>query len=135
MYTPVEKPKKNTSSLRREENSAIVNSVAQKKSIVKPRSRLVDNRPEALIQRRLREMATHSPQNKRLAYLSHLRTPFTSSTGESIQRVVSRKENGQWCSDLLPGQFFDSKEAAEAAEKGSNIPSLKRSGEMPSLNY
>ena len=68
MYTPVEKSKKNTSSLRREENSAIVNSVAQKKSIVKPSSRLVDNRPEALIQRTSREMATHSPQNERLAY-------------------------------------------------------------------
>ena len=80
-------------------------------------------------------MATHSPQNKRLAYLSSLRTPFTSNTGESIQRVVSRKENGQWCSDLLSGQFFDSKEAAEAAEKGADTPSLKRSGEMPSLNY
>ena len=61
-------------------------------------------------------MATHSLQNKRLAYLSHLGTPFTSNTGESIQRAVLRKENGQWCSDLLPGQFFDSKEAAEAAE-------------------
>ena len=76
-------------------------------------------------------MATHSPQNKRLAYWSHLRTPFTSNTGESIQRVVSRKENGQWCADLLPGQFFDSK---EAAERGANTPSLKRSGET-SLNY
>ena len=86
---------------------------------MKPSSRLVDNRPAALIQRRLREMATHSPQNERLAYLSNLRTTFASNTGESIQRVVSRKEHGQWCSDLLPGQFFDSKEAAEAAEKRS----------------
>ena len=57
---------------------------------------------------------------------------------KSIQQAVSRKENGQWCSDLLPGQFFDSKEAAEAAEKGTDTQSLKRSGEdafLQLINY
>jgi hypothetical protein len=55
MYEQVEKPKVNKS-------RAVANSVTQKKNSVKQGFSFVDNRPEAVVQRKLQEMANNNPR-------------------------------------------------------------------------
>jgi hypothetical protein len=55
MYQQVEKPKENNS-------RAVANSIAQKKSNVKQAGRLVDNRPQAIVQRIIPERANNFPK-------------------------------------------------------------------------
>lgn len=74
MYAQVEKPKEN-------KVRAVANSVAQKKSNVKQGFGFVDNRPEAVVQRKLREAANNyiAPQKQ------------TTQTGYSNARLVIQK--------------------------------------------
>ena len=62
MYTQVEKPKENKS-------KAVTNTVFQKRSIDESTFQFVDNRPEAVAQRKLQEMANKSRQAKQTAQL------------------------------------------------------------------
>jgi hypothetical protein len=55
MYEYAEKTKKNKS-------RAVANSVSQKQSRAESTFQLVDNRPEAIAQRKLQEMANNSPR-------------------------------------------------------------------------
>lgn len=60
MYTQVEKPKENKS-------MAVASSVAQKKSHVNQGFGFVDNRPEAIAQKKLQGLVSKSPQIKQVA--------------------------------------------------------------------
>ena len=62
MYEQVEKPKVNKS-------RAVANSVAQKKNNVKHGFGLVENRPEFVAQRKLKEISNNSSQVKRATQL------------------------------------------------------------------
>ena len=62
MYAQVEKPKEN-------KRRVVANSVAQKKSSDKQGFGFIDNRPEAVAQKKLQEMANSSPQAKQVTQL------------------------------------------------------------------
>ncbi|GEM_PF-4891718 len=64
MYKQVEKPKEN--------RSRVTNSVAKKQSGSKSTFQFVDNRPEAVAQRKLQELANNSPQDANLRALQYL---------------------------------------------------------------
>ncbi|GAA80814.1 hypothetical protein [Pseudoalteromonas sp. BSi20495] len=73
MYAQVEKPKENTSSDHWRKSRAVPNSVAQKKSNVKQGFGFVDNRPEAIAQRRKQGVAnSYSVQQLQPIQKKHL---------------------------------------------------------------
>lgn len=47
-------------------SQSVANAVSQKKSEAESTFQFVDNRPEAVVQRKLQEMASNSPQVKQL---------------------------------------------------------------------
>lgn len=65
MYEQVEKTPEKKSQM-------AANAVSQRQNSNTPTSRYVDNRPEAIQMRRLRELAKNSPQNAKLRELHHL---------------------------------------------------------------
>ena len=79
MYEPVEKTTEKKSQLE-------ANTVSQRQSSNAPTSRFVDNRPEAIQMRRLRDLAKNSPQNAKLSELHHLAASLP---------VTQKKSNGK----------------------------------------
>lgn len=82
MYEQVEKPKKNKS-------RTVANSVAQKRSNGKQGFGVVDNRTEAVAQRKLQEMANNSPQAKQAAQLQVI----SDCNLTQHQQPIQKKEN------------------------------------------
>ena len=82
MYTQVEKSKENKS-------RAVANSVTQKKSNVKQGFGFVDNRPEALTQRKLVQTNVQSNQTTQLKAKAHMGGCGCSSC---IQNMIQKKE-------------------------------------------
>ncbi len=82
MYAQVEKPKENKS-------RAVANSVAQKKPGEKQGFGFVDNRPEAVAQRKLHELAKNSPQVKQTAQLQAMAVDSSAQQRHPIQKVES----------------------------------------------
>jgi hypothetical protein len=102
MYARMEKPKENKS-------RAVANSVNQKKSVGKSTFQLVDNRPEAVAQRKPQESANNSPQVKQLRVFQEMaNNSFHKSIDEeksleitTIQRKVAvartdKEEENDW---------------------------------------
>lgn len=90
MYAQVEKPKENKS-------RAVANLVAQKKSNVKQSFEFVDNRPETVAQRQLKEMVKNSPQVKQAAQLLTSADNYKASP----QPLIQKKENATGYTDNL----------------------------------
>ncbi|MDW3193000.1 MAG: hypothetical protein R8G66_11570 [Cytophagales bacterium] len=90
MYEQVEKPKEN-------KNRAIAKSVGQKKSIGKPGIGFVDNRPDAVAQRKLQDMVISSSQVKQAAQL-HAKVD-NNSTQQMQPFQLAGIEKGKWVSD------------------------------------
>ena len=65
MYKPVEKTPE-------QKSQSFANTVSQRQNSNTPTSRFVDNRPEAIQMRRLRELAKNSPQDTKLRELHNL---------------------------------------------------------------
>jgi len=89
MNTHVEKTKEN-------KRQSVANAVTQKQGGGEPTFQFVDNRPEAITQRKLQEMANNSPQAKQVAQLqlmankrSQALTIQHDTTMSTIQRMVS----------------------------------------------
>jgi hypothetical protein len=82
MYDQVEKSKENKS-------RAVANSVAQKKSKVKQGFGFVDNRPEAVAQRKLQEVANNNQHAKQVAQLQ-----LMANLGSPIQLYLTTHDNG-----------------------------------------
>ncbi len=80
MYAQVNKSHENKS-------RAVANSVAQKKSNVKPGFGFVDNRPEAVAQRIPQEMAKNSPQVKQAAQSQSMATNKSPQFNGVMQRA------------------------------------------------
>ena len=76
---------------------AAANSVAQKKSNVKQGFGFVDNRTEAIAQRKLQEMANNSPQVKRAAQLQAMANNYSTKQRQPTQK----KENNTGLPDNL----------------------------------
>jgi hypothetical protein len=66
MYAQAEKPKENSFPTNKQESRAVANSVAQKKSNAKQAFGFVNNRPNAVVQRKLQEMEKNNPKLKEL---------------------------------------------------------------------
>lgn len=81
MYDQVEKTPAKKSQIE-------ANGVSQRQSSHAPTSRFVDNRPEAIQMRKLRELAKNSPQNARLRELHHL------SAAHSVAQKKSNVKQG-----------------------------------------
>lgn len=96
MYVQVEKPKENTASADRRKSRAIANSVAQKKSNAKQGFGFVDNRSEAVAQRKLQEMANNSPQVKQSAQLQ-----ANDNLSAQQKQPIQKKENNTGLPDNL----------------------------------
>ena len=79
MYAQVEKPKENKS-------KAVANAVSQKKSGDKPAFQFVDNRSEAVAQRKLKEMVNNSPQNQLLAQFQKMANNHAAKQEQPIQK-------------------------------------------------
>ena len=54
-----------------QKSQSVANAVSQRQNNHAPTSHFVDNRPEAIQMRRLRELAKNSPQNAKLKGLTH----------------------------------------------------------------
>lgn len=92
MYAQVEKPKENTSSADRRESRTIANELAQKKSNFKQGLGFVDNRQEAIVQKRLQEVANHNLQVKQFrAYQDNASGvhPIQLMTNPEAQQVLA----------------------------------------------
>lgn len=68
---------------------SVANVVSQKQSSVESTFQFVDNRPEAIAQRKLQKIANDSPQDKQFVPLQAIANNYTSRQQESIQK----KEN------------------------------------------
>ena len=90
MYERVEKPKENKS-------KAVANSLAQKKSGVKQGFGFVDNRPETVAQRQLKEMVKNSPQVRQANQLLTIVDNYKASP----QPLTQKKENATGYTDNL----------------------------------
>ena len=88
MYAQVEKSKKNKS-------SSIANSVAQKKSNRKQGFGFVDNRPEAVAQRKLQEMVNKNSQATRMVQ----RYEKVDNNSAQYQKAIKKAENNTGLSD------------------------------------
>ena len=87
MYTKVEKPKENKS-------KSVANAIGQKKSIGKQGFRFVDNRPEAVAQRKLQEMANNNQIIKsthKVTQLVSKISPLKSSIKSKANKNARRK--------------------------------------------
>ncbi|MDG0803407.1 hypothetical protein [Pectobacterium polaris] len=83
MYSQEEKPKEN-------KNRAVADSITQKKSNVKQGVGVVDNRPEAIAQKKLQELMNDSPQRKHITQLQSMTNVNGKSASQNtgvIQRV------------------------------------------------
>ena len=65
MYEPVEKTPE-------QKSQSVANTISQRQSSNAPTSRFVDNRPEAIQMRKIRELAKNTPQNAKLRELHNL---------------------------------------------------------------
>lgn len=95
MYEQVEKPKENKS-------RAIANSVSQKKSIVKQGFGFVDNRPKAIAQRKLQEIAKSSPHAKQADQLQAMAVKKAKNV---VQREYDLADNSEENKERM--QHFD----------------------------
>ena len=89
MYEQVEKPKENIS-------RAVANSVVQKKSNSQQCFGFADNRPEAIAQRKLQEMANNNSQAKKATQLQAMVNNHSSQ-----QHPIQKKENKTGLPDNL----------------------------------
>lgn len=106
MYEQIEKPKENKS-------SAVANNVGQKKNNAKQGFGLVDNRPEAVAQRKLQEKANNSSQVSQLRAFQNManNSPRTKQTAQlqskadnhssQQQQPIQKKENNTGLPDNL----------------------------------
>ncbi|MCP4769167.1 MAG: hypothetical protein GY875_23275 [Gammaproteobacteria bacterium] len=85
MYAQVEKAKQNKA-------SAIVNSIAQNKCNVNQGFELVDNRPQAIAQRKLQEISSSCPQYTRLRAYRNIATN-SSQAGQAAQLQTMASKN------------------------------------------
>lgn len=88
MHTHADKTQENKS-------QSVANAVSQKKSVGESTFQFVDNRPEAIAQRKLQEMANNSPQVKQAAQLQAMADNY------SIQHPMQKKENNTGLPDNL----------------------------------
>ncbi|NOQ28162.1 MAG: hypothetical protein GQ564_22600 [Bacteroidales bacterium] len=72
MYAQVKKPKENSFPTNRHESQAVANSVVHKKGDVKQGFMFIDNRPEALAQRKLKSIINTSHSNFNIATVAQL---------------------------------------------------------------
>lgn len=91
MYEQVEKPKDNTASANRRENRAVANTVAQKKNSGKQCFGFVDNRSDAVAQRKLQEMVNNSPQVAQLTYDASVKRGAFNMVGENHNKTVEQR--------------------------------------------
>jgi hypothetical protein len=68
------------------------NTVSQKQISGESTFQLVDNRPEALAQRKLKEMANNSPQSRKYAQLKAMADNYSSQKQKTIQRRIWNDE-------------------------------------------
>jgi hypothetical protein len=112
MYAQVEKPKENSFPTNRQESRAVANTIARKKSDVKQSSGFVDNRPEAIAQRKLQEIESNSPHISQLRSFSEVLSyksnkKYTGqlqrfSENNHLRNVVQRMDNGEENPPALP---------------------------------
>jgi hypothetical protein len=88
-----------THAVKKQENKSpsVTNSVTQKKSGAESTFQFVDNRPEAIVQRKLQEIANNSPQTKQAAKLQAMANTYTAQHQQPIQK----KENNTGLPDNL----------------------------------
>ncbi len=89
----------NTHADKTQENKSqsVANAVSQKKSVTESAFQFVDNRPEAITQRRLEEMANYSPQAKQASQLQAMAVNHSAQQQQPIQK----KENNTGLPDNL----------------------------------
>ncbi len=97
MYAQIEKSKENKS-------RTVTHSVAQKKSDVKQGFGLVDNRPEAMSQRKLQSLANHSPRAKQTVQLPS----FCHNHSVRSQEKIQKHENNTGLTNNLQAIATDS---------------------------
>ena len=116
MYEPVEKTPE-------QKSQSVSNPVSQRQNSHAPTSRFVDNRPEAIQMRKLRDLAKHSPQNDKLRDLHHL---------AAAHSVTQKKSNGK----QIFG-FVDNRPEAIAQrnlqEMANNSPQAKQAAQWQSV--
>lgn len=79
MYEPVEKTPE-------QKSQSVANTISQRQSSNAPTSRFVDDRPEDIQMRKLRDLAKNTPQNNKLRELHHL---------AAAHSVTQKKSNGK----------------------------------------
>ncbi|NOQ28163.1 MAG: hypothetical protein GQ564_22605 [Bacteroidales bacterium] len=90
MYAQVKKPKENSFPTKRHESRAVANSVSQNKSDTNQGFGFVDNRPEAIAQRKLKKMANNRPMtNQKAMQKSGADKSIEFGVGRIIQRLIT----------------------------------------------
>ena len=107
MNTQVDKTQKN-------KNQSVSYAVPQKQSGGDFTFQFVDNRPVAIAQRKLQEMAHNSPQVRQAAQLQAMADNYTAGQQQPIQK----KENNPGISSVAPVQLYGKK------NKGLSLPKL-----------
>lgn len=95
MHTQADKKEENKS-------QTVANAIAHKQSGSESTFQFVDNRPEAIAQRKLQEMANNSPQDQKAAQLQSI---ANNRSAQSIQKQGLEEE------ELLQGEFESDKPA------------------------
>jgi hypothetical protein len=72
------------------ESQSVANAISQKQSVGKSAFQFVDNRPEAIAQRKLNEMVNNSPQAKQAAQLRAMSDSYTSQQEQPIQKIKNK---------------------------------------------
>jgi hypothetical protein len=98
MYEQVEKSKENSFPTKRQESRAVANSVGLKKANVQQGFGFVDNRAEAVAQRKLKERANNSPQANYVTHAAQLLT--------KVENVIQRVQ----VQDSKDGTYYETTE-------------------------
>lgn len=129
MYAQVEKPKENKS-------RAVGNSVAQKKSSVKQRFGFVDNRPEAIAQRKLQETTENSRRAPQVMQLQIMTNNHSNKLGNHIiQRVVRFDASDNPKEARITEAWFPRPEGTSSSGAHSTAISLFQQAAMNAVLY
>ena len=111
MYEPVEKTPE-------QKSQSVANTVSQKQNNHAPTSSFVDNRPEAIQMRKLRELAKNSPQNAKMRELHNLADAHSVTQMKSdVKQGFGFVDNRQQTKQLRHLQSVSDKMSAQSLQR------------------
>lgn len=110
MNTPAEKTQEIKS-------QSVANEVSQKRNTGESALSIIDNSPEAIMQRKMQEVANNSPQVKQAAQLQATANNFLSSPSVGLNPAVIQRTTWRWTGDAWENAGFEGEEESEAPER------------------